>query len=502
MKPLGTVRDFGAVDADNDLLLFESFEDHEAYQDARQRNRFLIVGRKGSGKTAIFKKLLDAKSFDYFCFGHTFSDYPWQYHDKQARIGIPDFDKYTHSWKYLILLTLAKIILNQDQSLPFEKSLDVMAKVERFVVDTYGSRDPDVTQIFTPSKFLKIKPHLDVDFGLLKGGISPESVPMAELPTVVQDVNRNLVEYCMDCLNPEHEYFICFDQLDLGFDPSKSEYASRLIGLLLACRDLNLIARAQEKKFFVVVFLRDDIYESLQFEDKNKLTENFLSLIEWDTPRTQRTLRDLMERRFTVQLRESPSEKIGWDDVFNETAEMPGHQKKYRHIIDRTFFRPRDVIRFCNTILGEFRASNSPGTDSKFENVHIHDARPDYSDYLLRELDDEVHKHIPDYKVHLELLKEMGKWQFSLEEFEDVCKTEKFAAEVSEPPAVILNGLFDFSVIGFYKAGGRGFGGSEYIFRYRESRAAFDKTATRFRIHPGFIETLGLKRFTVGEEES
>lgn len=82
MKSLAIVQDFGAVDADNDPLLFDSFEDHEAYQSARRRTHFLIVGRKGSGKTAIFKKLLEIKDPAYFCFGHTFSDYPWQYHDK------------------------------------------------------------------------------------------------------------------------------------------------------------------------------------------------------------------------------------------------------------------------------------------------------------------------------------------------------------------------------------------------------------------------------------
>jgi hypothetical protein len=147
MRPLADVDNFGAIDADNDHLLLDCFEDHEAYLDVRSRKRFLIVGRKGSGKTAIFKRLLERAEPDYFCFGHTFSDYPWHYHDKQARIGIPDFDKYTHSWKYLILLTLAKIILNQDQSLPHDDpAMRAMAAVERFVVDTYGSRDPDLTQ--------------------------------------------------------------------------------------------------------------------------------------------------------------------------------------------------------------------------------------------------------------------------------------------------------------------------------------------------------------------
>ena len=165
MKSLALVDNFGAVDADNDDLLLKSFEDHEVYINIREFRNFLVIGRKGSGKTAIFKHmLLNTEKPDYFCFGHTFSDYPWSYHNMQARIGIPDFDKFTHSWKYLILLTVSKIVLNQDHSLPYdETSAEYMASVESFVVDSYGSRDPDVTQIFTPSKRLKLKPYFEIN---------------------------------------------------------------------------------------------------------------------------------------------------------------------------------------------------------------------------------------------------------------------------------------------------------------------------------------------------
>jgi hypothetical protein len=186
MKLLNSIDTFGSVDADNDPILIDCFEDHEAYVDLLGQKKFLIVGRKGAGKTAIFKKILQTKSFDVFTFGHTFADYPWHFHDKQAIIGMPDFDKFTHSWKYLILLTTSKIVLNSDQSLPFDDtSMDSLARIERFVVDTYGTRDPDVTQIFTPTKTLKLKPHFQIDVSLLKVGISPERVPMSELPTIV-----------------------------------------------------------------------------------------------------------------------------------------------------------------------------------------------------------------------------------------------------------------------------------------------------------------------------
>jgi hypothetical protein len=173
MRTLRTVENFGGTDADNDDLLLKAFEKHEAYLNILGRKRHLIIGRKGSGKTAIFKRLITSRSHDFFAYGHTFSDYPWHYHERQARIGIPDFDKYTHSWRYLVLMSLAKIALNQDQSLPHTAdTLEALVRLESFVVDTYGSRDPDLSQIFSPTKALRLKPHFEVDVKALRVGVT------------------------------------------------------------------------------------------------------------------------------------------------------------------------------------------------------------------------------------------------------------------------------------------------------------------------------------------
>lgn len=500
MRSLAEASNFGAIDADNDLLLLETFEDHEAFIDLLGMENFLIVGKKGSGKTAIFRRILNIKVPDVFTFGHTFSDYPWDYHAKQARIGIPDFDKFTHSWKYLILLTASKILLNYDESLPYdENSTDALVKLESFVIDTYGSRDPDVTQIFTPSKSLKLRPNFQINTGLLRAGISPESVPMEELPSVIQDVNRNLLQYTLVSLNPEHRYYICFDQLDLGFDPNNSEYVSRLIGLLLACRDINIAARDAGKQLLIAVFLRDDIYDTLQFEDKNKLTENFVSTIEWDTPRTDKTLKQLMEKRFQSVLEADSKEDVSWEKIFNEDQEMPGRQSKYQHILDRTYLRPRDMIKFTNAILTRYKErlrGTGADDDIGFDNSDIHNARIEYSEYLGAELDDEIHKHLPEYKKYLDLLRSIGGWQFDNGLFEAVARKRPELVH-EEPPGSVLEKLYEYSIIGFYRAGGRGYGGSEYVFRYKEPRTKFDSTSIRFRVHPGLIEVLGLKKVTV-----
>lgn len=498
MKPLHEAGSFGGTDADNDDILLQAFEDHEAYQDVLNLRRHMIIGKKGSGKTAIFKKLITTKEPTFFSFGHTFSDYPWHYHERQARIGIPDFDKYTHSWKYLILLSVAKIALNNDQSLPFDNdTVDDMARLESFVVDTYGSRDPDLSQVFSPTKHLKLKPYFELDWKLLKAGIAPERVPVEELPTIVQEVNAALTRAILRSLNPEHRYFIAFDQLDLGFDVNSPEYANRLTGLLLASRDINLAAREAGRGLFVVVFLRDDIYDCLHFEDKNKMTENFVSVIEWDTPRTAKTLKALMERRFTIVLGTAPGEQVTWEDVFNEEREMPGHQTKYEHMVDRTYLRPRDVIKFANCGLSRFKERHGktpagPDRVDRIDNADIHNARVEYSEYFLREIDDEVHRHMPDYDHYLDVLRAIGTWQFDRDAFDRAFCAHR--PDGAAEPIDALERLYDFSFVGFYRAGGRGFGGSEYMFRYREGRTTFDPTATRFRIHPGLIEVMGLKR--------
>ena len=498
MKALADVDSFGGTDADNDDLLLQAFEDHEAYLDILSRRRHLVIGKKGSGKTAIFKKLITTKSPTFFSYGHTFSDYPWHYHEKQARIGIPDFDKYTHSWKYLICLSAAKIALNQDQSLPVNtQGRQAMLRLESFIVDTYGSRDPDLVDIFIPTKKLKLKPSFSVNLHGLTAGISPDSVPMSELPTIVQEVNASFQEALLQTLNPAHSYYVAFDQLDLGFDITSDEYKSRLVGLLLACRDVNLAAKQMGVRLFVAVFLRDDIYEVLHFEDKNKMTENYVSLIEWDTARAKKTLRALMERRFGILLRDEVQQKVAWNDVFNEDREMPGHQTKYDHIRDRTYLRPRDMIKFANSALDKFKermSAEGPNEDhlAKIDNVDVHNARVEYSEYFLREMDDEIHKHLPDYGQYLDILRSIGKWQFDRSEFEAMYKDRQALGTLTYN--AVLEELYSFSIIGFYKAGGRGFGGSEYMFSYRESRTGFDPTSSRYRIHPGLIEVLNLKR--------
>ena len=489
MYELANIASFGSIDADNDRLLNDCFEDHEAFESALRMERFLIVGRKGAGKTSMFKKLITTRAPNFFSIGHTFSDYPWHYHQAQAGAGVPDAQRYSHSWKYLILLTVSKIILNEDHSLPCdERAIEDMVRIESFVVDSYGTRNPDITQVFSPSKTLKLRPNFQIDFKVLRAGISPERLPMEELPVIVQDVNRNLTRFVLNTLNPANRYFICFDELDLGFAPDDADYHSRLIGLFLAARNLNLAARRLHRKLFVVIFLRDDIYERLHFEDKNKITENFYSKIEWDSPHTSRTLKSLMERRFDVTIKNGLA--TTWEDIFDENQPIKNFATKYDYLLAHTFLRPRDMIKFCNVVLTRYktRRRGEPGGNQRFQNEDLYAALAEYSQYLFREIDDEIHKHLPAYRSYFDILRRIGNYRFRFDQFATECA--KNTSE-SERPLKVLKSLYEFSILGFLRGSDQG---REFVYRYKNPALDFDETSEVFEVHPGLLECLGLKK--------
>ncbi|GAA0084731.1 hypothetical protein UT300007_11700 [Clostridium sp. CTA-7] len=495
MKLLYDVENFGAIDADTDELLLECFENHNAYLDLVNFKKFLIVGKKGSGKTAIYKKIMSEKEHDVFCVGHSFSDYPWHHHDKQSRIGVPSHDRFIQSWKYLILMSISKVILNNDNSVPFDdESRESYSVIENFIYDTYGTTKPDVSQIFLPQKKIKLKSFLGFEKGGVKISSPFEIVSMDNLPQVISEVNINLMNHVFNCLNDKNKYYVCFDELDLGFDPNDVNYIDRLIGLIRASKDINNKAKEKGKKLFVCIFLRDDIYDKLKFEDKNKITENYLSRIEWDTNRTKKTLKKVMENRFTKVLGDTEMESVVWEDIFDEKQNINGKQQKYKYILDLTFNRPRDIIKFCNIILQEYkdRLDESGDSSNKIINSDIINGKINYSEYFLEELDDEIHKHIPEYEKYLEIFKALGVAQFTSEEFIKVYEDKREQYCYTKNPNEVLQLLFDFSVIGYYKAGGVG-GGSNYIYMYKKPKAIFDSSA-RLVVHPGLVDVLGIKK--------
>ncbi|MBN2322226.1 MAG: hypothetical protein JXQ30_00710 [Spirochaetes bacterium] len=101
---------------------------------------------------------------------------------------------------------------------------------------------------------------------------------------------------------------------------------------------------------------------------------------------------------------------------------------------------------------------------------------------------------IPKYKKHLDVLKSLNVYRFNKDEFLKECELRKGSIKGLNPIR-ILKDLYEFSIIGFYTRGGKGFGGSEYIYKYKDPTQEFDETSNLFQVHLGLIDVLGLKRY-------
>lgn len=95
----------------------------------------------------------------------------------------------------------------------------------------------------------------------------------------------------------------------------------------------------------------------------------------------------------------------------------------------------------------------------------------------------------------LGVLKNLESLQFTKDELDSAIARCRVNLDFADTFETIMRNLFDFSIFGYYSAGGSG-GGSDYVWKYKGNRAKFDNNATQFKVHPGFKDVFGLKKFS------
>lgn len=486
IEKLRDVQTFGGIDASSDRILLQAFEDHSAYKAALDFSRPIILGRKGAGKSAVFKKITSDDRDEVASSGFTFSDYPWEHHGQQKQSGVPVEECYRESWKYFISLMLCKLILKRRDRISSEPAAQTAASdIQNFVVDSYGTMDPALTRVFTPGQKIKLSGKINF-WGV---GAEAKTIDIEHLPRFYAEINHNVLDAILRCIPREQKFYICFDELDIGFDPRNQDYLQRLIGLVRAAKYTNDRLRQENVSGAVVILLRDDIWHTLRFEDKNKLTQDQMSEIRWSKEDGPHCIKRLMERRFNEVLGSSPT--VPWDQLFVESRQMARFQTKYDFICERGFLRPRDMIQYCNEVLRVFKSKHN---DTGFDNEVVRAAEVAYSRYFMQELEDELHKHSKSYERYFEVLKGLSNVGFSRDEFDRAWDARKTMFDDGETPERALEALFEFSVIGYLATGGRG-AGSKYVWRYLEPRVRFNADAKTFQVHLGLKNEFDLKLY-------
>ena len=133
------------------------------------------------------------------------------------------------------------------------------------------------------------------------------------------------------------------------------------------------------------------------------------------------SLKNLVANRIKYNIN-APSDNFDrvWNEIFDENK-IGKNQLKWNFIIERTFLRPRDIIKFLNLVLEETknRLKTNPETIDKISNEDIHNMRVKYSTYLYEELKDEISGKYPDFNEYFEILRNVHTVTFTRQDFEN-----------------------------------------------------------------------------------
>jgi hypothetical protein len=418
--------DLGAADAESDERLGEYFLSTGYVQEALSGKKSTFLGRKGAGKTALFKQLpelyREQGRDELITIPMSPDQYAWGALKEYKEQGILPEQAHTNAWKLTLAITIASELTSRELAWSQNASTAVKT-LGQFLRENYGGESVDLknaaTKLLTGLKSFNLSA-----FGFGVGFSATDGTERLLTPTVI-DKLLELVGVCVR----EVGVIVLLDRLDDSWDGSK-ESKTLLIGLLRASKELNDRFRTSgDRGLQVISFLRTDIYPLLRFDDKDK-HRAFEYSIAWSPDE----LAQMISRRLPGDL--NVEEILDPQKMRQSTA-------PFAYVVQRTFLRPREVIQF----LTEAKERGDP--ESRFiTKDNLKDAEPTYSRWKVDDLKQEFSKAIPDFPDCLESLRQGVHRYESLAELEERVAEKKPKLAEEQGARWIVDQLFDTSAIG------------------------------------------------------
>lgn len=450
------------------------FYSHNEVDDILSGERCYIIGRKGTGKTAISEHLLEKENFK-FSEKLSFKNFPFNelYTLSNSKYTAPN--QYISIWKYLIYSFICRMMITNE---------NIESSLREELVKSYG-KDPITSLPRTVSNWTK------KDFSLSFPGVATAKItnesPELEKLSWIERVNI-LEDIIMNYLD-ESSYYIIFDELDEDYrdvtNIGEFEYYSNLItSLFKAVQDIKSTFRSTNFKIYPVVFLRDDIYSLIKDSDKNKWSD-FKVDLNWNEFKIKQMLAHRISRAHNSN-GEILSFNKAWDLLFFHKDVQKGNQGKkfvnsFEFIAGSTHLRPRDFIRYIQVCAEDT-------LNQGYNQIHpktIKFVDKAFSNYLKDEIVDEIHALLPDINNILQIISQIRKQTFSIQEFKDIYTKYLEAGTIKEKNIeYVLQTLYDFSVLGNQPKQK-----NNQIFRYlnREARINFREQLV---VHRGLFKSL------------
>ncbi|MBT3147018.1 P-loop ATPase, Sll1717 family [Neptunomonas phycophila] len=433
-----------------------------------------VIGRKGTGKTAISEYLASNDSDAVFSQKLTFKNFPFNTLYELEDSGYTSPNQYITLWKYLIYSTICKMLSNNKNV-----DLESRQKLQELFNHDLESALPSAISKWTGFKFdLKV-----LGSGVGLGGNKEQTDN--PLPNISERVEI-LEKYIHGKLGAE-KYLILFDELDEDYknimQPEKyHKYTELLISLFKGVQDVR--AKFKDRKVYPIVFLRDDIYDILQDPDKNKWTDYKVEL-DWNRD----SLKNLLAFRISRALDENNEPDLFssvWGRVFEGGEVKYGHKDSrtmsiFDYITRSTQNRPRDYVRYIQICASQALEMNK----SKINPTIVKKENKAFSNYLKTEMEDEIHGALPEIKQILNLFTKLRKQTLHIREFKELYEAEVLSGNIEKRDyQFVLEMLFMFSVIGNVTSQK-----SHSVFKYQNKEARLNMSE-KICVHRGLFRAL------------
>lgn len=434
--------------------------------------RSYVIGRKGTGKTAISQFIGSFSDPNVFTEKLSFKNFPFNELYGLKNAGYTPPNQYITLWKYIIYSYICKMMARNEA---------IASEAQAPLKALYAPEPVDTLQRW-------IKRWTATDFSLQVLGTGGK-IGFKESATDDTWVSRtDTLESLIAKYIDDSTYYVVFDELDEDYknitDKSQYEnYTHLLTGLFKAVQDVKATFRDRKLKIYPIIFLRDDIYSVLTDADKTKW-DDFKIDLEWD----KNKIKELVAFRISRAMQaDGPLLTFdnAWSQLFDLRPVETGNRQTRRmsafdFMARSTHLRPRDFTKYIQAC-----AEATDDRDTRIAADTVKQVDKTFSSYLKRELIDEIHGVVPDISAVFDVMSLIRKQTFSSAEFIAAFMQKRKEGSITETdPGFVLRILFLFSVIGNQPRQV-----NQTVFRYinRDAEPNFQEN---FVVHRGLLKAL------------
>jgi hypothetical protein len=313
-------------------LAFYEWQDYKSLLDAN--DRFIVVGRRGTGKSALTYKLQQEwqqKKHIVIVVSPNEEDLTGlrgavqKYGDKLNRIRTA----VKIGWRYAVIMEILSALSTHYKTQQYVTELSIYSKHVR------------PWEKSAQSPLVRLKKVLNAQFN----GLETQEENISELASRLELTNINN-QMCEIVAKAGRGIVVLIDRLDEGYE-SDTLGVGIIDGIIYGTDEIRVAADNVQ----TIIFLRDNIFRAIQAQDEDfsRNIEGGHLRLHWDPQElfylACKRLRQALSSK-GVDVKKLESDTKLWNSV---TAQELHGREGFRRCLQITLYRPRDVIALLNT---------------------------------------------------------------------------------------------------------------------------------------------------------